>query len=45
MAAKFPLSEIAKLCQSAENEFVGARVGIMDQFVSCLGKDGHALFL
>src|SRR2546425_5391995 len=29
------LAELAQLCQRAENEFVGARVGIMDQFVSC----------
>jgi galactokinase len=43
--ASLPLPEIAKLCQKAENEFVGARVGIMDQFVSCLGKAEHALFL
>jgi galactokinase len=43
--SKPPLPEIAKLCQRAENEFVGARVGIMDQFVSCLGKKGHALLL
>ena len=43
--AKPPLPEIAKLCQRAENEFVGSRVGIMDQFVSCLGKAGHALLL
>ncbi|HZR66150.1 MAG TPA: galactokinase [Terriglobales bacterium] len=42
---KLPLPEVAKLCQRAENEFVGARVGIMDQFVSCLGKAGHALLL
>lgn len=42
---KLPLKEIAKLCQRAENEFVGAHVGIMDQFVSCLGKAGHALLL
>lgn len=40
-----PLREIAKLCQRAENEFVGARVGIMDQFVSCHGKAGHAVLL
>ena len=39
------LKEIAKLCQRAENEFVGARVGIMDQFVSCHGKAGHAVLL
>jgi galactokinase len=43
--AKLPLPEVAKLCQRAENEFVGARVGIMDQFVSCLGKARHALLL
>ena len=40
-----PLPQIAQLCQRAENEFVGARVGIMDQFVACLGKAGHALML
>ena len=40
-----PLPELAQLCRRAENEFVGARVGIMDQFVSCMGKAGHALLL
>ena len=40
-----PLPEVAKLCRQAENSFVGARVGIMDQFVSCMGKAGHAFFL
>jgi galactokinase len=43
--ARLPLPEVAKLCQRAENVFIGARVGIMDQFVSCLGKAGHALLL
>jgi len=43
--ATLPLPEVAKLCQKAENVFIGARVGIMDQFVSCLGKAGHALLL
>jgi len=38
-------AELAKLCQKAENEFVGARVGIMDQFVSCFGRASHALLL
>jgi galactokinase len=37
--------DVAKLCHRAENTFVGARVGIMDQFVSCLGRQGHALLL
>ena len=40
-----PLVEVAKLCQRTENSFIGARVGIMDQFVSCLGKARHALLL
>jgi galactokinase len=39
------LISVAKLCQESENHFIGARVGIMDPFVSCLGKAGHALFL
>jgi galactokinase len=42
---QLPLPEIAKLCQYAENNFVGAKVGIMDQFVSCMGKAGHAFLL
>ncbi len=37
--------ELAKLCRRAENEFVGARVGIMDQFISCNGHRGRALML
>jgi galactokinase len=40
-----PLPRVAKICQRAENEFVGARCGIMDQFVSCMGKAGHAVML
>ncbi|HEY2963364.1 MAG TPA: galactokinase [Pyrinomonadaceae bacterium] len=37
--------ELALLCQRAENEFVGARVGIMDQFVALFGKKQKALLL
>jgi len=37
--------DLARLCQKAENEFVGARVGIMDQFVACHGRASHALRL
>jgi len=37
--------ELARLCRDAENDFVGARVGIMDQFISCCGRTGHALEL
>jgi galactokinase len=36
---------VARLCQRAENEFVGARCGIMDQFISVHGKRNHALRL
>jgi galactokinase len=38
-------TELARLCRRAENEFVGARVGIMDQFISCNGRAGSALML
>ncbi len=38
-------TRVALLCQKAENEFVGARCGIMDQFVSSHGQARHALFL
>jgi galactokinase len=37
--------KLALLCQKAENEFVGARCGIMDQFVCCHGREGSALLL
>lgn len=37
--------ELALLCQKAENEFVGARVGIMDQFVVLFGQAERALLL
>ncbi len=37
--------EMAKLCQRAENNFVGMKCGIMDQFISRLGQHDHALFL
>ncbi len=38
-------AEIARLCQRAENEFVGARCGIMDQFIAVHGRKDHALLL
>jgi len=37
--------ETAKLCQQAEHEFAGVQCGIMDQFISCLGRKDHALIL
>lgn len=36
---------MVKLAQKAENDFVGIPCGIMDQFVSALGRKDHALFL
>src|ERR1700674_21715 len=38
-------NKLALLCQQAENEFVGARCGIMDQFVASYGERGKALLL
>jgi galactokinase len=35
----------ALLCQKAENEFVGVKCGILDQYSSCLGREGCALLL
>ncbi|HHW10503.1 MAG TPA: galactokinase [Firmicutes bacterium] len=39
-----PLEDI-KMAQQAENEFVGVRCGIMDQFISRLGRRHHALLI
>ena len=38
-------TKLALLCQQAENEFVGARCGIMDQFVASHGEREKALLL
>lgn len=37
--------DLARLTQRAENEFVGAPTGIMDQSASLMGRAGGALFL
>ncbi len=39
------LQTMARLCQSAENDFVGVRCGILDQYSSCLGQNDCALLL
>lgn len=39
------LLKLAQICQRAENQFVGMRCGIMDQFISCHGVAGAALLL
>lgn len=41
----YPRPQLARLCQRAENEFVGANCGIMDQFISANGEEHHALLL
>ncbi|MGB7190012.1 MAG: galactokinase [Acidobacteriaceae bacterium] len=43
--AEIALPRIALLCQKAENSFVGASTGIMDQFIACCGAADHALLL
>ncbi|HHT27133.1 MAG TPA: galactokinase [Firmicutes bacterium] len=40
-----PGVEAAKLCQRAENNFVGVNCGIMDQFISRLGAENSALLI
>jgi len=37
--------EKALLCQKAEHDFAGVPCGIMDQFISALGREGHLLLL
>jgi galactokinase len=38
-------TRLAQICQQAENDFVGMRCGIMDQFISLHGRANHALML
>jgi galactokinase len=38
-------TELARIVQRAENDFVGAPTGIMDQLASLCGRAGHALLL
>jgi galactokinase len=45
LGVAMPRKEIAVLCRRAENAFVGANVGIMDQFVSCCGAADHAVMI
>ena len=41
----YPGPVLARLCQRAENEFVGANCGIMDQFISANGAKDNALLI
>ncbi|HVT70746.1 MAG TPA: galactokinase, partial [Trebonia sp.] len=40
-----PRRELALIAKRAENEFVGAPTGIIDQFASLLCREGHAMLL
>ena len=46
-AFALPIDDVAlaKLCQRAENEYVGVQCGIMDQFASVLSRRDNALFI
>jgi galactokinase len=37
--------DLARLCQRAENSFVGVNCGLLDQFASVFGAENSALFL
>jgi galactokinase len=42
---ELPRPTMALLAQRAENSYVGANCGIMDQFIACCGARDHALLL
>jgi galactokinase len=44
-ATKVDPLQLVMACHQAENDFVGAHVGMMDQFISAKGRAGHALML
>ncbi len=38
-------TKMARLCQKAENEWVGVNCGIMDQMISAIGVEDHAVLI
>ena len=40
-----PAMDLAKICRSAENDFVGVSCGLLDQVSSIFGKKDHAILL
>jgi galactokinase len=38
-------SRMALLCQKAENQWVGVHCGVMDQMISAVGREGHAVLI
>ena len=43
--ANMDRKSLALAAQTAENDFVGMRCGIMDQFIACLGQTNNALLI
>ncbi|RUS74528.1 hypothetical protein EGW08_017716 [Elysia chlorotica] len=43
--ADIPIIEKILKCQKAEHDFAGMPCGIMDQYISMTGREGHALLL
>jgi galactokinase len=37
--------EMARLCQKAENQWVGVNCGVMDQMISAIGRKDHAILI
>ena len=37
--------DMVKMCQEAENKFIGVNCGIMDQFAIGMGKEGCAILI
>ncbi len=44
-ATEIDALRLARICQRAENEYVGVHSGLMDQFAEACGIAGHALLL
>lgn len=44
-ALKIPKIRLVKMAQWAEHHYAGVKCGIMDQFASVMGKEGHVILL
>lgn len=45
ITAPVDMTEMAKISQQAEHEYIGVMCGIMDQFASAMGRENHAIML
>ncbi|MEI7554589.1 galactokinase [Candidatus Chlorohelix sp.] len=43
--SSFEQVQMARACQKAENEYIGVKSGIMDQFISAMGEPDSALLI